>query len=124
MNIDILKNKFYIFNYFFFIPKIYVCYVLTYMISPTDSRLGMATGGFGTGHPYPIPVPKYLVISQTRPKPGAGRDGAFPSPARSDPGMCWRGGAGRGGAGRGCAVLGWAGLCWAMLGWGFHLLLI
>ena len=35
--------------------------------------IGMATGGFGTGHPYPIPIPKYLVISQTRPKPGAGR---------------------------------------------------
>ena len=60
----------------------------------------MTTGGFGTGHPYPIPVPKYLVISQTRLKPGAGRGG-----------LGW--------AVLGCAVLGYAGL-----GWGFHLLLI
>ena len=36
------------------------------------SYLGMATGGFGTGHPYPILVPKYLVISQTRDGVGRG----------------------------------------------------
>ena len=80
-------------------------------------RLGMATGGFGTGHPYPIPVPKRFSYFPTRPKPGTGRGGAFPSPDRvkimfpipgpSRPGYVL---SGRGGAGRGCACLGWAGL--------------
>ncbi|RVW74694.1 UDP-glycosyltransferase 74F2 [Vitis vinifera] len=78
-------------------------------------KVGMATGGFGTGHPYPIPVPKRFSYFPTRPKPGTGRGGhshprielklCFPSPARPDPGMCCRGGAGRGGA-----VLAWVGL--------------
>ena len=47
--------------------------------------LGMTTGEFRTGHPYPIPVPKYLIISHPIPN--------------SDPGMCCRGGAGQAGLG-------------------------
>ena len=35
--------------------------------------LGMATGRVWDGHPYPIPVLKYLIISHPRPKPETGR---------------------------------------------------
>ena len=36
-------------------------------------NLGMATGQVWDGHPYPIPVLKYLIISHPRPKPETGR---------------------------------------------------
>ena len=71
----------------------------------------MAMGGFETGHPYPISVPKYLVISQTRPKPGAGRGipipvielelNPIPGPSRPGYVLSGRDGAGRDGAGLG-----------------------
>ena len=35
--------------------------------------VGMATGRVWDGHPYPIPVLKYLIISHPRPKPETGR---------------------------------------------------
>ena len=46
--------------------------ILKYRL-PLYPLLGMATVRVWDGHPYPIPILKYLIISHPRPKPKTGR---------------------------------------------------